>query len=799
MIKKLGNTFVLETEKTTYAFQVTETKHLAHLYYGRKIRLSEDAAGVKEVHIFQPGNGISYDKEHQNFTLDDLKLEMSSYGKGDAREPFICLTHEDGSVTSDFLYEKYEIKENKEEICGMPSSYDDEGNASTLLITLKDKAYDLILVLKYSVYPKENVITRSAELINDSENTVKIRRIMSNQLDLDAGDFNFTNFTGAWTREMKKSVMPLKAGKIVNSTYVGVSSNRANPFTMISRRNATEDYGDVYGFNLIYSGNHYSAAEVSPYGKIRFVSGINPEGFEWTLDKKDTFQTPEAVMTYSAEGFTGMSHNMHRFVRKHIVRGQWRDKERPILLNSWEACYFDISESKLLRLAKAGKEEGIELFVMDDGWFKGRNDDKRALGDWEPDPKKLPGGLKSLADKVKRLGLDFGIWVEPEMINEDSDLFRAHPDWSLAIPGKDHSEGRNERFLDLTRTEVQDYIIEKMSKVFDSADISYVKWDMNRNMSDVYSASLDRERQGEVAHRYMLGMYRVMKTLTEKFPQILFEGCAAGGDRFDLGILSYFPQIWASDDTDAFVRSEVETNYSYGYPMSVISSHVSATPNHQTLRRTPLETRFNVAAFGVLGYEYNFPDLYADELNQIKADIEFYKQWRELFFFGDFYRGRKYQDASDITALANFTGNELEWTVVSADKKKAAGMIMQMLVHPNSETAIFTPKGLDPEKDYHFYNRALKYNIKDFGSLINAVSPVHVRPDSFAHNMLAKKFHMDGELEDIKSSGSVLMYAGVHLKPSFASVGYNNDVRYYPDFGSRIYLVEELDNGDEEK
>lgn len=799
MIKKLGNTFVLETAKTTYAFQVTETKHLAHLYYGRKIRLSEDAAGVKEVHIFQPGNGISYDKEHQNFTLDDIKLEMSSYGKGDAREPFICLTHEDGSVTSDFLYEKDEIKNNKEEISGMPSSYDDTGKAEMLLITLKDKAYDITLVLKYSVYPEENVITRSAEIINDSDKSVKIRRIMSNQLDLDAGDFDFTNFTGAWTREMKKSVMPLKAGKIVNSTYVGVSSNRANPFTMISRRNATEDHGDVYGFNLIYSGNHYSAAEVSPYGKIRFVSGINPEGFEWTLDPKKNFQTPEAVMTYSAEGFTGMSHNMHRFVRKHIVRGQWRDKVRPILLNSWEACYFDISESKLLRLAKAGKEEGIELFVMDDGWFKGRNDDKRALGDWEPDPKKLPGGLKSLCDKVKRLGLDFGIWVEPEMINEDSDLFRTHPDWSLSIPGKDHSEGRNERFLDLTRTEVQDYIIEKMSKVFASADISYVKWDMNRNMSDVYSASLDSTRQGEVAHRYMLGMYRVMKTLTEKFPQILFEGCAAGGDRFDLGILSYFPQIWASDDTDAFVRSEVETNYSYGYPMSVISSHVSATPNHQTLRRTPLETRFNVAAFGVLGYEYNFPDLYADELNQIKADIAFYKQWRELFFFGDFYRGRKYQDATDITALANFTGNELEWTVVSPDKKKAAGMLMQMLVHPNSETAIFTPKGLDPDKDYHFYNRALKYNIKDFGSLINAVSPVHVRPDSFAHNMLAKKVHMDGELEDIKSSGSALMYAGVHLKPSFASVGYNNDVRYYPDFGSRIYLVEELDNGDKEE
>lgn len=799
MIKRSGNTFVLNTEKTTYAFQVTETGHLAHLYYGRKIRISEGADGIRECHVFQPGNGISYNEEKQNFTLDDVKLEMSSYGKGDAREPFIAVVHKDGSVTSDFVFDHAEQLDKKEEIEGMPSSYDDTDEAESLYVTLLDKAYNLRLVLKYSVFPKENVIARSAELFNDSDETVKIRRIMSNQLDFDPGDYDLTNFTGAWTREMKKSVMPIKAGKIVNSAYVGVSSNRANPFTMISRRNATEDHGDVYGFNLIYSGNHYSAAEMSPYGKVRFVSGINPEGFEWTLEKEESFQTPEAVMTYSSQGFTGMSHNFHKFIRKHIVRGSWRDKPRPILLNSWEACYFDISESKLLRLAKAGKEAGIELFVMDDGWFKGRTDDKRALGDWEADEKKLPNGLKSLVDKVTNLGMKFGIWVEPEMVNTDSDLFRSHPDWSLSIPGKAHSEGRNERFLDLTRTEVQDHIIQKIKKVLGSADISYVKWDMNRNMSDVYSAGLAADRQGEVAHRYILGMYRVMKTLTESFPEILFEGCAAGGDRFDLGILSYFPQIWASDDTDAFVRSEIETNYSYGYPMSVLASHVSAVPNHQTLRKTPLETRFNVASFGVLGYEYNLPDLYPEELNQIKADIEFYKKWRELFFFGTFYRGRKYQDTTDLTALSNFTGNELEWTVVSEDKKRAAGMIMQMLVHPNSETAIYSPKGLDPDKDYHFYNRKLKYNVKNFGSLINAVAPIHVRPDSFVHNMIAKKIQMDGELEDIKASGDALMYAGVHLKPSFASTGFNNDVRYYPDFGSRIYLLEELDNGDKEE
>lgn len=357
---------------------------------------------------------------------------------------------------------------------------------------------------------------------------------------------------------------------------------------------------------------------------------------------------------YAENGFNQMSQRLHHFIWEHIIRGTWQKKERPILLNSWEASYFDISEKKLLKLAKEAKEVGIELFVMDDGWFGERMDDSSSLGDWEANTKKLPGGLKGLSDKIHGLGLQFGIWVEPEMVNVKSKLYVAHPDWTIEIPGQPHSEGRNQRILDLGRREVQDYIIESMSKVFSSADISYVKWDMNRTFSDYYSTALPPERQGEVAHRYVLGLYRCMKELMERFPEILFEGCAAGGNRFDLGILCYFPQIWGSDDTDALCRAEIEENYSYGYPLSAVSAHVSACPNHQTLRNTPLETRFQVACFGSFGYECNLCDMKKEEKEAMKEQIALYKKWRKVLQQGTFYRGRSFYDGAQSGMVAVF-------------------------------------------------------------------------------------------------------------------------------------------------
>ena len=660
-------------------------------------------------------------------------------------------------------------------IITMPSSYDDDYMVEELIIKLKCNNYSEVLELHYSVFEERDVIVKSSKIINTGLAPVYVRRLMSNQLDFESFDYVFTTFTGAWAREMERKDNRISSGKYVNSSYTGTSSNRANPFVMLSEEKTTEDSGICYGINLIYSGNHYECCEVNSYGKLRFVSGINPNSFEYRLEVGEELEAPESVMTFSPDGFNGMSQRMHSFVRNCIVRGTWKKKLRPVLLNSWEAAYFDINESKLLRLAKAGKEAGIELFVMDDGWFGQRDDDSSSLGDWFVNKKKLPNGVGGLCKKINDLGLMFGIWIEPEMVNVKSELYRTHPDWTIEIPGKNHSEGRNQRILDLANPDVVDYMIKQIEELLSSANIDYVKWDMNRTFTDYYSNYLPKERQGETGHRYVLGLYKMMKTLTQKFPKILFEGCSAGGNRFDLGILSYFPQIWASDNTDAVYRVKAMTSYSYGYPMSTVTAHVSACPNHQTLRTTPLQTRFNVAAFGVCGYECNFCDMKKEELKEIKTQINIYKEWRNILQYGHFYRGRN--------------DNIHEWTCVSDDKKKALGMIMQELVVPNTQFHQYYPKGLDKKSKYSFNNREIRYNIKEFGDLVNTVSPIHIKQDSLIHNVLAKHVTMPGETEQYIASGSVLM-GGVKLKQAFAATGYNENTRYFQDFASRIYFME---------
>lgn len=794
MIQKLADTFVLQTKKTTYGFRVLKSGHLEHLYYGKRIRLEEGCGEyvLSEKHTFGPGNTI--DGEDRSFSLEDLCLELSSYGKGDIREPFLELRHEDGSVTSDFLYTSYEIKKGKEPFKALPGSYDELDEVDHLCVKLTDASYELELLLHYYVYEACDVITRSVELCNKSKQKVTIERILSNQIDFDYNQFHFTTFGGAWAREMKRNDVPAYAGKFVNASYTGTSSSRANPFVMLSKNDVTQDYGEVYGFNFIYSGNHYACVEVSGHGKTRFVQGINPQSFSYLLLPDESFEAPEAVMTFSSMGFNGMSQNMHAFVREHIVRGEWKDKVRPVLLNSWEAAYFDINEKKLVSLAKAGKEVGIELFVMDDGWFGTRDDDTQSLGDWEVNKKKLPNGLSGLCQKINDLGLMFGIWVEPEMVNVKSNLYAAHPDWVMAIPDKPHAEGRSQRILDLTNPVVQDFIISKMSEVFASANISYVKWDMNRIVSDLYSPSLSSERQGEVMHRYQLGLYRCLEELTRRFPHILFEGCSSGGNRFDLGMLCYFPQIWASDDTDAVCRSEIQTGYSYGYPMQTVSAHVSAVPNHQTLRLTPLETRYHVACFGSFGYECNLCDMKKEDLDAIRVQIALYKRWREVLQTGAFYRGRTASDGQKAyiseSVLAKQPGNVTEWTCVSKDQRYAVGFLMQKLVVPNMQHETYQARGLKEELRYHFTNRMLRYNVKNFGDLVNTVSPIHIKQDSFVHNVVSKFVKMDGEKEDYFVYGDTLMYAGVRLRQSYGGTGFNDEVRYFQDFGSRLYFME---------
>ncbi|SDB06283.1 alpha-galactosidase [Pseudobutyrivibrio sp. YE44] len=779
MIRTFENkVFLLNTNNTSYAFKVMETGQLEHLYYGSLIN-EEEPWNLAEKRAFAPGNTVTYNPEHPELTLEDVRLEMSALGKGDYREPMVEVVCQDGSSTLDFVYDSYEIIAGKPELKTLPSSYYEIGNVETLNITLKDKNHGFTLVLSYSVFADCDVITRTAKFINTSDATVKLTRMMSLLMDFDQAGMKITSFHGSWTREMNKSDMILPAGKYVNSSFTGTSSNRTNPLFIISEADSSETAGEVFGFNLLYSGNHYSATEVSPWNKTRVVYGINPQNFSWTLEPSDEFEAPEAVMTFSGQGFRQMSLNMHDFVREHITRGSWKDKERPILINSWEASYFDFTESSLVKLAKTAKNTGVELFVMDDGWFGQRNDDKHALGDWDiVNTKKLPGGLAGLSKKINDLGLMFGLWVEPEMINVDSELYKKHPEWAIDIPGMDHAEGRNQRLLDLCNPEVVDYMIERMSEVFSTPGLSYIKWDMNRTFSDYYSKYLPAEKQQEVGHRYVLGFYRMLKTLAERFPEILMEGCAAGGNRFDLGALCYFPQIWGSDNTDAASRLVIQNGYSYGYPQSTYTAHVSACPNHQTLRVTPLESRFAVASFGVLGYELNLNDAKSEDIAAVKAQIELYKEYRRALQFGDFYR--------------HMDGNIYEWSIVSKDKATAVTMLMQKEIKAGEQYLRIKQAGLDEASKYHFFGRKLEYNLKGFGDLVNTVAPVHVKQDGLLHNVIAKFVKMPGECEDFVASGSTLNNAGVKLAQSFVGTGYNENVRYFPDFGARLYFTEKL-------
>lgn len=848
--------FVLETQNTSYVFRADEAGNLVHLYYGEKIGLTNacreqvivmaDAASQKCVN--QNGCSIIQDSVLKNQCLDDVCLEVSFRGKGDMREPFLELVYEDLSMTSDFRYEGFRLSALKENPDNMPGAYfenentvsnadnnssdnnasdnnasdnsaidngvsDNTGeNASSdnndvnvtfgkdmvnLVIIMKDRNSSLTLELNYTVFADCDCITRFARLIrnkskNDTDvandNVIKVKRLMSAQLDLEADELKITSFHGDWAREMGRFDTLLQAGKFINDSSSGFSSNKANPFVMFGERALTEQSGECYAMNLIYSGNHRESMDLGGHCKARALTGINPDFLEWELE--DTLCSPEAVLTFTNKGYQGISANMHRFVREHIVRGSWKHKERPVLLNSWEAAYFDISEKKLLRLAKAAADIGIELFVMDDGWFGKRNDDTSSLGDWYDNTEKLPQGIAGLGAKIRKLGMMFGIWVEPEMISENSELYKKHPEWAVRIPGKPHSLGRNQMLLDLTNKAVRSYIIESMTDVFKRSGASYVKWDMNRHMSDYFGSEL--KNQGEFAHRYITGLYEILGELTRRFPDILFEGCASGGNRFDLGMLCYMPQIWASDNTDAVSRASIQNGYSYGYPQSVIGAHVSGCPNHQTLRNTPLATRFAVSAAGLLGYELNLCDLRTDELSEIKEEILLYKKWRSVLQFGSFYRLK--DNVSFGGERRSFDSGLVGWQIVSEDKKMSVAIMLNGLCIPNYSHRSLKAVGLDDKTVYRFYNRTLKYDIHRMGDLINTMAPVHVKPDSMLHGVISKFVKLDGETEDYKILGSILNKNGVQLAQGYAGTGFGTNTAIYQDFDARMYFMECADD-----
>ena len=748
MIIYQNNVFHLKTDTYSYLFRVNDYGILEHLHFGAPVR-TEDAQGFAVTSGLGWGSSVMLqDRELSPICLDDRPLEWSGSGRGDYRESPLEI-----GVSTDFRFTSFRILEGVAPMtCGLPQA---EGAEETLEITMTQPGATLRLY--YAPYP--TALVRRSMLENTGDAPICLQKIMSTCIDI-PGSYTMATFNGGWIAEMRRHDSPIGGSKMVNESLTGASSNRHNPGFLVFAPDATEKAGRVFGFNLIYSGNHYVSAQQSLQGLTRIMQGINPSNFTRELQPGEYFETPEAVLCCSDDGFGGMSRNMHRFVNDHIVPAHWRGRPRPVLYNSWEGCMFDFNQHRLLDLADRAKDLGCELFVLDDGWFGKRNDDKAGLGDYAVNRKKLPGGMEGLADKIRAKGMDFGLWFEPESVNPDSDLYRAHPDWALtdSFP---HVLGRNQLLLDLTKAEVRDYIVENVSRILDAAGISYVKWDMNR-----HSIAL-----GSKAHDYILGLYDVLRRIFGSRPHILFESCSSGGNRFDLGMICFSPQVWASDDTDPIERLTIQGNLSYLYPLSTIGAHVSAAPHAQTLRHTPLATRGNVSFFGCLGYELDLKHLLPVEEKQVKAQTAFYKQYRSLFQYGIFSR---------------IPGG---WQV--SDGRTTIAGIFHTLVHaaPGYEQLKLT--GLDREKCYRVTSLEQAIRVGQFGSLLKHVVPVNVNPNGPLLRLADSRFTLKNGREDLTLSGAALM-SGIMLKPLFRGTGYDENQRTYGDFGSDVYIIEEI-------
>ncbi|SHM66043.1 alpha-galactosidase [Gracilibacillus kekensis] len=684
------NEFHLQTNNSSYIFTILENKQLGQLYYGKKIRHKNSFD-----HLLVKGNrpNTPYLKEgDMSFSLEQTKQEYPSYGTTDSREPAYQILQENGSRITDFQYKDHKIYQGKPKLDGLPATYAEAGDqVETLEITLYDALIDVELTLLYSVFEEMDAITRSARFDNKGSQNVNITRAMSANLDLFDADYEMIQLSGAWSRERHVITRKLETGIQNISTSRGTASGHNNPFLALKRSSTTEFQGEVLGFSLVYSGNFLAQVEVDYLDVARVSLGINPFDFNWLLEANQSFQTPEVVMTYSHNGLNGMSQNFHHLYQKRLARGKWRDQVRPVLTNNWEGTYFDFNEEKIVEMAKQSKKLGVELFVLDDGWFGKRDDDTTSLGDWFVDKRKLPNGIKGLAEKVTALDMDFGLWFEPEMVSKVSKLYENHPDWIIHVPNRNQSHGRNQYVLDFSRKEVVDALYEMMSVILRDAPISYVKWDMNRFMTEIGSAALPADRQQEVAHRYILGVYDLYERLTSEFPDVLFESCASGGMRFDPGMLYYAPQAWTSDDTDAVERLKIQYGSSLVYPLSSMGAHVSDIPNHQVGRSTSLKMRAEVAFFGAFGYELDVTTMNDKDKEEMKQQIEFFKQHRSLFQFGTFYR---------IESPFEKDGNRTTWMVVTEDQSKAIVADYHVLCRPNEKFKRLLLKGLDPEASY---------------------------------------------------------------------------------------------------
>lgn len=680
-------TFHLRTKKTSYVLKVMETGHLSHLYWGRKLK-----ADNLEYFFRRRGFG-SFAADTDNisgFQLELIPQECPTFGATDLRSPSLEFQYEDGTSATDLRYKSHRIYEGKQRLSGLPAVYvESEEEATSLEITLVDSLKSVEVILTYNVFENFDAITRSLKIVNNSDEKINIERVLSANVDFTTDEFDFIQLSGSWGRERHILRNPLRSGSQAIESRRGASSHAQNPFMALCSKDANEEYGDVYGFSLVYSGNFLANVEVDMYRNARAQIGINPFDFKWLLESKEEFQAPEVVLVYSPKGLNGMSQIYHNLYRKRLCRGNYRDKIRPILINNWEATYFDFNEVKIKEIAKEASKLGMELFVLDDGWFGNRNDDKSSLGDWFVNEEKLKGGLSKLAKDINNMGLKFGLWFEPEMISPISKLYEKHPNWCIHIPGRTRSQARSQLILDLSRKEVCNYIIESISKILESANISYVKWDMNRNMTEVGSLGLTSDRQRETAHRYILGLYRVMEEITSRFPNVLFESCSGGGGRFDPGMLYYMPQTWTSDDTDAIERLKIQFGTSMVYPPISMGCHVSAVPNHQANRITSLETRGVSAMAGNFGYELDITKLNEEEKEELKQQISLYKEIRETVQFGTLYRLK-----------SPFNSNEVAWMMISEDKNEVVVSYVRQWALVNERFSNLKLTALDKDSEY---------------------------------------------------------------------------------------------------
>ena len=750
MIEHHEGIFGLHTDNFSCLLRVNHFGLLELLHFGEPVQ-TQDA----EAFFFRPGLGwggsVLLEDPNMESCPDVMSLAWSGPGRGDYRESPLSLA----GVSADFWYCSHEIIAAPVKMTGsLPQA---TGEGETLAITLIQPGAELTLY--FTVF--ETAMTRRAVLKNTGDRPLKFTRLMSSLMDL-PGDFEMTTFDGGWIAEMRKHTLPVLDSRVVNESVTGFSSHRHNPGFLLSEPGATEEAGRVYGFNLVYSGNHYGSAQRSLQGLTRVLQGISDTDFVRELAPGESFETPEAVLAFSDRGFEGLSLNMHRFVHEHIIPSFWKGRPRPVLYNDWEGCMFDFNHSKLVQLAKEAKALGCELFVLDDGWFGKRNDDFAGLGDYNVNKKKLSRGLDGLANKVRSLGMEFGLWFEPESVNTDSDLYRAHPDWALTdefYPIK----SRHQLLLDLTKPEVRDYIVQQVGSTLDSAPITYVKWDMNR-----HSIAL-----GAKAHDYILGLYEVLDRIFGPRPEILLESCSSGGNRFDLGMLCFSPQVWCSDNTDPIERLDIQENLSYLYPQSTFGAHVSASAHAQTLRVTPLCTRGNVSFFGCLGYELDLNHLVKAEKDEIKEQVAFYKKYRRVFQFGTFRRLKNGWQVSDGST-----------TLVGTFRKLVCAA-------PGYE--LLRPRGLDKGKRYRFCNRPQKLRIGSFANLIKHVAPVDLDPNGLIIHTADQFITMPDGIQELTAGGSALM-AGVRLLPLFRGTGYDQRQRTIPDFGSEVYIIEEADH-----